>query len=177
MAYTIYSPAGAQPIANTFVGVADPDTAVVGYKHTLGQRALGTDPTFGEGEFVYLIGVASTEVGSIVNWNSTTWQTVLLTATGQKNKGTPVAIAMSANIAASGGWYQIRGNAVLKKTTVSVGPGVAIYSSATAGRVKVLASAGQQIVGATTANLTTVVTTTSTVVVTINAPHTQSQIT
>lgn len=167
MAFTIFNVAGAQPIANT-------ETTA---KHPLGFRVYGVDPTYGHGEFIYLLGVASTEVGSMVVWNTTTFQTSLITATGWKNKGTPVAIAMSANGASAYGWYQTRGNAVVKKTGVAVNPGVAIYSSATAGRVKVLASAGQQIVGATTANLTTVVTTTSTVVVTINAPHTQSQVT
>ena len=60
---------------------------------------------------------------------------------------------------------------------VAVTPGVQIFISATDGRIKVLASAGQQILGAQTANLTTVVTTTSTVVVTINRPFTQGQIT
>jgi hypothetical protein len=54
---------------------------------------------------------------------------------------------------------------------------VPIFISATAGKIKVLASSGQQILGAMTANLTTVVTTTSTVVVTINRPHSQGQIT
>lgn len=143
----------------------------------LGTRVRAKDPTYGEGEFIRLVGVASTIVGAIVSYNATTYQTTLLTATGQKNKGTPVAIAMSACVANEHGWYQIGGLAVIKKTTVAVSPGVAIYSSATAGRIKVLASAGQQIVGATTANLATVVTTTSTVVVAIDRPHTQSQIT
>jgi hypothetical protein len=66
---------------------------------------------------------------------------------------------------------------VIKKTTVAVTPQVPIFISATTGRIKVLASAGQQIVGAQTANLATIVTTTSTVVVTINRPFAQGQIT
>lgn len=165
MAYTVNNLAGAQPIANTSTTQA----------HTLGQRVNGTDPTYGSGEFIYLLGVASTEVGSLVKWNATTHQTALITATAVQV--CPVAIAMSANVASQYGWYQVAGNAVIKKTSVAVTPQVPVYISATAGRVKVIASAGLQVVGARTANLTTVVTTTSTVVLTINNPHLQSQIT
>jgi hypothetical protein len=167
MTFAVYTAAGMQPIANT-------ETT---QKHTLGTIVRGVDPTFGEGEFIYLLGVASTEVGSLAIYNATTFQTTLLTVTNGKNKGAPVAVAMSANVAAQYGWYQIGGNAVIKKTGVAVTPGVPVFISATTGRMKVLASAGQQILGAQTANLTTVVTTTSTVVVTINRPHTQGQIT
>ena len=167
MAYSVFDLAGAQPIANT-------ETTA---KHTLGTTVRGFDPTYGEGDFIYLLGVASTEVGSVVIFNATTFQTALITVANGKNKGLPVGVAMSANVAAQYGWYQIRGNAVFKKTGVAVTPQVPIFISATSGRIKVLASAGQQILGAQTANLTTIVTTTSTVVVTINAPHTQGQIT
>jgi hypothetical protein len=113
----------------------------------------------------------------MVTYNATTWQTALMTTTNAENKGVPVAVAMAANLATYYGWYQIGGNAVVKKTSVAVTPQVPIFISATAGKIKVLASSGQQILGAMTANLTTVVTTTSTVVVTINRPHSQGQIT
>lgn len=166
MTYTV-DRVGAQPIATT-------DTV---QKHPLGTIVKGWDPTYGEGEFIYLLGVGSTEVGSLVTYNATTYQTALITVSNGKNKGLPVAVAMSANVASSYGWYQIAGNAVIKKTGVAVTPQVPVFISATSGRIKVLASAGQQILGAQTANLTTVVTTTSTVVVTINRPHSQGQIT
>lgn len=166
MAFSVHT-AGAQNIADTSTT----------QKHSLGQIVRGTDPTLGQGEFIYLLGVASTEVGSVVSFNATTFQTALLTVTNGKNKGVPVAVAMSANGAAAYGWYQISGLAVIKKTTVAVTPQVPVFISATSGRLKVLASAGQQILGAMTANLTTIVTTTSTVTVAINRPHTQGQIT
>ena len=164
MTYAVLNLAGAQPIAN--------NSTV--QKHPLGTRIRATDPTYGEGEFIYLLGVASTVVGSLVIYNKTTHQTALTTTTNGKNKGIPVAVAMAATVAGEYGWYRITGNAVIKKTTVSVNPGVPIYLAADAspGRFKVLASVGQQILGAQTANLTTVVTTTSTVVVTISRPHT-----
>ena len=167
MAYYISTLAGAQPIANT-------ETT---QKHPLGTIVRAWDPTYGEGEFIYLLGVGSTVVGSVVKYNATSYLTELITVSNGKNKGVPVAVAMSANVASQYGWYQISGNAVVKKTTVAVTPQVPIFISGTSGRIKVLASAGQQIIGAQTANLTTVVTTTSTVVVTINRPSTQTQIT
>ena len=166
MAYSCYTP-GAQPIANT-------ETAA---KHYLGQVVRGYDSTYGEGEFIYLLGVGSTEVGFLVIYDATTYQTALLTVTNGKNKGQPIAVAMSANVATQYGWYQIGGNAVIKKTTVLTLPQVPIFISATTGRMKTLLSAGQQILNAQTANLTTVVSTTSTVVVTIQRPFTQGQIT
>lgn len=167
MTYSVSTIAGAQPIANT-------DTT---QRHVLGTVVKANDPTYGEGEFIYLLGATSTVVGAPVKYNATTYQTALLGVTNGKNKGVPVAVAMSANVASAYGWYQIGGNAVMKKTSVAVTPQVPIFISATDGRIKVLASAGQQILGAQTANLTTIVTTTSTVVVTINRPHTQGQIT
>lgn len=164
MAYTVHSLAGCQPIT----------THSTTQNHVLGTRVKGIDADYGEGEFIYLLGVASTEVGSLVRWNATTHQTTLVVATAVQV--CPVAIAMSANVASEYGWYQVEGNAVIKKTGVAVNPSVPVYISATAGRVKVIASAGLQVVGARTANLTTVVTTTSTVVLTINNPHLQSQV-
>ena len=150
---------GAQPIQTT-------DTV---QRHPLGTIIKAVNDTYGEGEFIYLLGVASTEAGSLVRYNATTYQTTLVVNTAVQ--ACPVAVSMSANVATQYGWYQIEGNAVIKKTGVSVNPSVTIFLSATAGRIKVAASAGLQVVGARTANLTTVVTTTSTVVITINRPH------
>lgn len=166
MTYAVSTLAGAQPIANTSTTAA----------HKLGTIVRANDPTYGEGEFIYLLGVGSTEVGFMVIYNATTYQTALVTVSNGKNKGNAVGVAMSANVAAQYGWYQIQGNAVIKKTTVAALPQVPIFISATTGRMKTLLSAGQQILGAQTANLTTVVSTTSTVVVTINRPHSQGQI-
>jgi hypothetical protein len=152
-------------------------TVITSKQVPLGKIVRAVDPTYGEGEFIRLVGVASTVVGMLVKYNATTYQTALLSVTNGKNKGVPVAVAMSACVANEHGWYQISGLAVVKKTTVAVTPQVPIFISATDGRMKVLASAGQQILGAQTANLATVVTTTSTVVVAINRPISQGQIT
>lgn len=164
MTYSVNTFAGAQPIENTSTTQA----------HQLGTIVRGWDPTYGEGEFIYLLGVASTVVGDVVTYDTTTHLTSRIT-TAVKNTGAAVAVAMSANVASQYGWYQIGGLAVIKKTSVAVSPAVAIYISGTTGRIRVIASAGQQIVGARTANLATVVTTTSTVVVNINRPHIEGQ--
>jgi hypothetical protein len=156
---------GAQPIANTSTV----------QQHPLGTELSANDPTLGEGRFIYLLGVASTVIGSLVKYNATTWQTVL--AANTANQDVPVAVAMSANVASQYGWYQIGGNAVIKKTAVTVSPQVSLFLSATAGRVKVLASAGLQLLGARSANLATVTSTTSTVTVTISRPFLQGQVT
>jgi hypothetical protein len=183
MAYTFVEPqAGLLQIANTDSGVTSPSgvssgstTAIPTPPNVLGKIVRADDPTYGEGEFILLLGVAGTEIGSVVKYNATTYQTVL--AVNTANQDVPVAVAMSANLAGTFGWYQISGNAVIKKTAVAVTPQVTVFLSATAGRVKVLASAGLQVVAARSANLATIAATVSTVTVTINRPHLQSQIT
>ena len=143
--------------------------------HPLGKEVDAYDSVLGGGRFKYLLGVANTVIGSLVKWNATTWQTALMTNTA--NQAVPVGVAMSANVASQYGWYQISGNAVIKKTAVTVNPQVPVFLSGTSGRVKVLASAGLEVLGARTANLTTVTSTTSTVTVTIDRPFAQGQIT
>lgn len=161
MAYAVHTLAGAQPIANT-------DTT---QRHMLGTIIRGSDPTYGEGEFIYLLGANSTVVGSLVTYNATTWQTVLTVASTDKFTGNAVAVAMSANVAAQYGWYQISGLAVIKKTAVTVAAKVNLYLSATNGRVKVLHSGGMLIEGCKSANLASVTSTTSTITALIDRPH------
>lgn len=183
MAYTFAeAQTGLLQIASIDTGVTSPSSVSSGSTsviptppNVLGKICRADDPTYGEGEFILLLGVAGTEVGSVVKYNATTYQTVLITATAVQD--VPVAVAMSANLAGTFGWYQIAGNAVIKKTAVAVTPQVTLFISATSGRVKVLASAGLQIVAARSANLATIAATVSTVTVTINRPHLQSQIT
>jgi hypothetical protein len=45
--------------------------------HPLGTIVRASDPTYGEGEFIYLLGVASTAIGSVVTYDASTYQTVL----------------------------------------------------------------------------------------------------
>ena len=178
MAYSFTeSRIGYLPIASTDAGAANANgsTLYPSTPNTLGQVVRAFDPTYGEGEFIMLVGVASTVVGSLVSYNATTYQTALSADT--VSLAGPVAVAMSACTAGLFGWYQIGGLAVIKKTAVAVSPQVAIFQSATIGRVMATAAAGKQLLGARTANLTSVTSTTSTVIVSINRPHKQGQIT
>ena len=79
----------------------------------------------GEGEFIYLKGVASTAAGSVVTYDNSTYATTLSAVGG--NIPRPVAVAMAATVANTFGWYQIAGIAVVKKTcTVSLAAGAAV---------------------------------------------------
>ena len=169
--------AGQLQIANTDSGVtmANGSSAIPTPPNTLGQVCRAFDPTYGEGEFIMLLGVASTVVGSLVTYNATTYQTTLSANTA--NQATPVAVAMAANTAGLFGWYQIGGLAVVKKTAVATNSQVAVYQSATAGRIMATAASGKQILGARSANLATVASTVSTVIVSINRPHLQGAVT
>ncbi len=109
MAYTIDTPrAGMQAIATTSTTK----------HHALGTIVCATDPTYGSGEFIYLQGVASTVVGSVVEYNTSFATGLETTALAEPQ---PNAVAMSINIAGPNyGWYQIAGNAVVTKAnTVS----------------------------------------------------------
>jgi hypothetical protein len=164
---------GLLQIANTDSGVtmANGTSAIPTPPATLGMVCRAFDPTYGEGEFIMLLGVASTVVGSLVTYNATTYQTTLSANTA--NQATPVAVAMSANTAGLFGWYQIGGLAVIKKTAVATNAQVAVYQSATVGRIMATAASGKQVLGARSANLATVAATVSTVIVSINRPHLQ----
>lgn len=104
-------------------------------------RVRAVDSTYGEGEFIYLKGVASTAVGSVVFYNAT-GTTTLATA---RSKG-PVAVAMSANVANQWGWYQVYGRAVAKASTVVAG--AQAYATGTPGTVDDAVVAGDLIYGA-----------------------------
>lgn len=169
--------AGLLQIANTDSGVtmANGSSAIPTPPATLGMVCRAFDPTYGEGEFILLVGVANTVVGSLVTYNATTYQTALSPNTA--NLAQPVAVAMSACTAGLFGWYQIGGLAVIKKTAVAVNAQVPVYQSATTGRIMPTAASGKQILGARSANLATVASTVSTVIVSINRPHMQGQTT
>ena len=169
--------AGQLQIAVTDSGVtmANGTSAIPTPPNTLGQVCRAFDPTYGEGEFIMLVGVASTVVGSLVTYNASTYQTVLSANTA--NQATPVAVAMAANTAGLFGWYQIGGLAVVKKTAVATNAQVAVYQSATVGRIMATAASGKQVLGARSANLATVASGVSTVIVSINRPHLQGAVT
>ena len=179
MAYTFDEPkVGLLQIANTDSGVtmANGSSAIPTPPNVLGMVARAFDPTYGEGEFILLLGVANTVIGNVVTYSPTTSQTALSPNTA--NLSQPVAVAMSACTAGLFGWYQIGGLAVVKKTAVKSDPGPhKMYQSATTGRLMQTSASGKNILGLAAANLATVTSTTSTVVCSINRPHYQGPIT
>lgn len=179
MAYTITDhEAGFLPINVIDTGTLTPVAVSAGTTTTIptppavpGQIVKGFDPTYGMGEFILLKGVASTAVGSLVIYNTTSYTTTLCPVTA--NLGSPVAISMTANTSSSNwSWYQIEGVAVVAKSAVGLANNVAIGVSST-GKVGTSAS-GKQILGARTANST--VSATTTVQLILNRPHLQGRI-
>lgn len=117
------------------------DTSTV-QNHALGTTVRAVDETYGEGEFVYLKGAASTVVGSVVIFDQKAATTTLAVA-GSRG---PAAVAMSANVANQYGWYQVSGSAVAKAATVVAG--ASPYVTATAGTIDDAVVATDKIDGA-----------------------------
>jgi hypothetical protein len=177
MAYTFDEPKlGLLQIAQTDAGETTAGgTTIPTGPNKLGMIVRAFDPTYGEGEFILLKGVASTTVGSLVIWDGTTYATTLCAVTA--NQARPVAVSMAANTSASVySWYQIAGTAVAARTTgVKLSPTVAIGVTSVG---KVSASAtGKEVLGARSANAATVASATATVTVVLNRPHLQGRIT
>ena len=96
----------------------------------------------GVGEFIYLQGVASTAIGSVVLYASDDWSTSLATA----NDIGSVAVAMSASVASRYGWYQISGKGSAK-VLASFPDNGDCYLTSTAGSVDDANVAGDYISG------------------------------
>jgi hypothetical protein len=166
-----WSPAGGRATASK------PGDVDATQKHRLGRRETFRHPTYGEGEFVYLLGVASTAAGDAVSYNGSTFATTRAVA----GAGIPwtIAFATAATVASTWGWYQISGIAVGNKTkTVSMAAGIAVGISTTAlisasSSLKELFNAWVAVVGsATTTTLGG-----DKIILNINYPHFQGRIT
>jgi hypothetical protein len=98
---------GAQPI----------DETSTTQKYPLGTIITAASDTLGGGEFIYLEGVANTTVGNVVTYDAATFQTAL--ASIAVGIARPLAVAMSACVADQYGWYQIAGQATVKKASAT----------------------------------------------------------
>lgn len=159
MAFHITSPvAGNQAIA-------DRSTT---QKHPLGKVVTAEDPTYGEGEFIYLQGVASTIVGSVVEYN-TSFQTGLDSTALDSPQ--PLAVAMSICTASYYGWYQIGGIAQVAKLSTTSFAADAFFA-ASAG-LAIAAATGLRIHGAVVAVVASAVSVAAPDLVTamISRPH------
>lgn len=163
MTYNVKDFVGAQAIAVT-------DTV---QKHQLGTKVTAWDPLYGEGEFIYLKGIASTVVGSLVTYDQNLGVTALAPATGGFGS---VAVAMSANVALQFGWYQIRGVAAVKAPNAMVVGAEIFMLAATPGSVDDAAVAGEQVLNAK-ASTTTGTPSSGLALIQITYPFMQGQIT
>ena len=166
MTYAIHSLPGAQPIT----------TNSTVKNHALGTIIRATDPTYGEGEFIYLEGIASTAAGDAVTYDAS-----FVTARAVAGNALPrsVAFAMSACVASEYGWYQIGGLAIANKTkTVSFAAGIAVGISTTA--LISASSSLKELQGALVAVVASATTTTNNgdkIKLMINRPSLQGRIT
>lgn len=141
-------------------------------QHDLGTIITGRDATLGAAEFIYLKGVASTVVGSIVNYDDG-FQTALDTS-AVAGPSRPLAVAMSACVASEYGWYQISGLAVATKSaSVSFADGAGL--GATAG-LAVAVATGTVIQGAIVRTVASAKSGVTTVAIAINRPHDPSDV-
>lgn len=133
------------------IGINPDSTVGTTQLYPLGTRVKARDvgsTAYGDGEFIYCLGVASTVRGSVVIITST-YATTLVVA---RSKG-GVGVALGANVANNYGWYQILGTAVADSTASISAAGVQVYAvNATPGRIDEAAIAGDAIVGMTTAS-------------------------
>ena len=120
--------------------------AGIGY-HAAGIPPVGTiaqaqHPTYGQGEFIWLKGVASTAEGSVVVYNMDDGSTTLAAA----NAVGPIALATAATVADTYGWYQIGGKGVAKVAT-GFADNADCYLTSTAGTIDDADVAGDYIRG------------------------------
>jgi hypothetical protein len=132
-----------KPCDGSFVGQAINENSTT-QKVEIGRRIKCIDASvtgsLGIGEFVYLIGVASTAIGTAVTYDRYTG----LTTRAAANAKGPIAFAMAATVASQYGWYQIFGNCAVKVLTGFASGNVA-YLTATAGSLDDTAVAGDEV--------------------------------
>lgn len=155
-------------------GAQATDVTSTTQQHPLGYIVKGWDPTYGGGEFIYLLGVASTVVGSVVTFDATTYQTTLAAV----GSGLPrrLAFAMSANVAAQYGWYQISGMCVAAKSASICCVAGAAVAVKTTGLISKTGS-GKEVGGALVAATASAATGRITVTLSIDRPSLQGRLT
>lgn len=131
-------------LGQTHIGDVD-TTAAVPVGTIVQAYDADTDDGRGQGEFIYLQGVASTVAGSVVVFDPAGGTTELLD-TDSVQFG-PVAVAMAATVADTYGWYMISGQTDAVSLAAGTGAGVQVFGSATAGSVTAAYSAGNFVFG------------------------------
>jgi hypothetical protein len=136
---------------NDRLGTGVPGVIYDTQRNDIGALNSFRDPILGEGLFIFLPGVASTIVGSVVTYTTTagaaspTGTTALWV--GTTITGFPLAVATVANVLTTNwAWYQVVGAAVLA-TSGAVAAGDKVYWQAN-GVVSSTPVAGKQLVNA-----------------------------
>jgi hypothetical protein len=130
---------GVAGIAGVSAALADIDTTA---RFRLGTRMRANNATYGQAEFIYLKGVASTAIGDLVVYDGNAKTTTRAVA-GSRG---PAAVACGAIGANQFGWYQIAGTASMRAATVAANGNV--YLTASAGQVDDAVVSGDKVDGA-----------------------------
>jgi hypothetical protein len=142
MAFKIVESLGPRgKIAGSTASAQDIESTSTTQNFALGTRVRAVDPTYGEAEFIYAKGVASTAKydAVVILGDHTTART------GARSKGL-LGVAMSANVANQYGWYCIWGKVPVKAgTVVAAAPA---YLTATAAQLDDAIVAGDFVAGA-----------------------------
>lgn len=145
LSYLITDPiVGTPPISSTLAAGGSGTPAVASGIQALnfiGKIVRAWDPTYGEGEFIYLTGLANTAAGDVVIYD----EKANTTTRGVAGSRGPVAVAMSANVANQLGWYQISGSAIVNAPAVLAN--ALAYWTATPGQIDDAVVAGDKIDG------------------------------
>ena len=110
----------------------DIDATSTTQKAPLGAIVKGRDidnTGYGDAEFVYGVGVASTAAGDLVTIDGSGYTTARASA----NAVGPCGVAMSANVASQYGWYAVKGTVLI--TSGDVADAGALFLTSTAGSV------------------------------------------
>lgn len=111
-------------------------------RQALGTRAFGRDTTGNSAEYIYLLGVASTIVGSVVTFD----EAGVTTLVAANAKG-PIAVATGLTVASTYGWYGIQGT-FLTDVVANSADNSTIGRETTDGKVGDGRAAGDQIANA-----------------------------
>lgn len=142
-----------------------------------GTRAELQDTVLGRVQAIFLPTVASVTSGSVVVFRqsaSGVYTTAVVPNTA--NQAQSIAVSLHTGAANNYGWFALAGTVKVKKTATKVTPNVAMYVSATTGRLMATAASGKQVLGMRASPTATVASATSTVTVTMNHPHLQGAI-
>lgn len=152
-----------------FPSIGDIDTEA---RLPLGTICRAWDSTLGEGEFIYLQGIGSTVVGSIVNYDNNF--VTALDTTAVSGPSRPLAVAMAATVANTYGWYQISGLAVAAKSSaVSFADGAGLGAGS---GLAVAVVTGSVIQSAVVRAVASAASGRTTVAIAINRPHDPSDV-